>query len=150
MIGFWPFCVAASAEADYGLIAAPDFLVQAEDLDFFRKRSFKLTEPTAQPVSTIISFDGVDGQFLCGYCAARSVLTGLPQTDRAGRSLYHAIGFIAAAIDLTDDDIAKLYEASVVAMHSTLQRFLSGAVELGLPASTKRIEFQPELSGGER
>ena len=150
MTAYWPFCVAASAEADYRLIAAPDFLIQAEELDFFRKRSFKLTEPTTVPVSALISFDGVDGQFACGYCAARSVLCGIPQTDRADRPLFHAIGFIATPIDLAVDDIVKFYEASTRAVHSTLERFLTGDVKLVLPVSTKRFEFRPEQSGGER
>lgn len=94
MAGFWPFCVAASRAADYALIAAPDFLVRAGELDFFRNRRFRLTEPMVQPEALPVVFASLPGTLVCVYRAERTSIEGKALSDEAGRALYHAIGFL--------------------------------------------------------
>jgi hypothetical protein len=147
-IGYWPFCIAANADADYALIAAPDFLIQAGELDFFRTRSFELTEPSSEPKVVPLEFAALGGPFLCGYYAAPSELNGESLIDQAGRILYHAVGFIAVSEGLAKHDTVEILRACVDPMHAVLRRFLATGSSFAAPLTTIRAEYpnaDPEL-----
>lgn len=141
-ISYWPFCIAASADADYAPIAAPDFLVRSGDLDFFRSRHFRLTEPTEAPETFRLGFASVPGEFACTYRSAASVVGGKPGCDHAGRPLYHAIGFIAGDPGIDARTAAAILEDCEAPMRARLGELLAGR-DCAPPLATERRTYAP-------
>lgn len=148
-LAYWPLCIAASAAADYALIAAPDFLVYAGELDFFRTRSFELTVTSSEAKFVQLEFPGLDGPFLCVYCAAQSEVDGALLSDEAGRALYHAIGFIAVAGEIDTDQTTAILHACVAPMHAVLRDFLTAGSAPAVPRATARAEYPSPAELGE-
>ena len=145
MIGYWPFCVAASPDADYAAIAAPDFLVRAGELDFFRNRHFRLTEAMAGPETFPLAFSGLAGEFACTYWATPSTVGSFPQTDHAGRALYHAIGFISDVRAIGPGAAAAIHALCEPPMCARLAEFLAGACQG--PLATSRQSYTVPARG---
>ncbi|MFM8754401.1 MAG: hypothetical protein ACKODL_06870 [Phenylobacterium sp.] len=145
MAKFWPFCIAANREADYSMIAAPDFLVRSGELDFFRDRRFHLTEAMDAPTTLTLRFAAERQTYTCIYRAMPSTLDGAILTDMAGRRLFHAIGALADQAGISADQGAVLYRRARQTLAGTLRQFLAGERNGGsvLPTRSRAIVAQP-------
>lgn len=130
------------------MIAAPDFLVRAGELDFFRNRDFRLTEAMAAPERLTMHFASRAGALTCAYRAGPSKLDDLVLTDRVGRILYHAIGALADDPEIDPGQATAIYLRSRTVLKGTLRDFLRNPGRAGpIVATAKcRLGLKPKRS----
>jgi hypothetical protein len=123
------------------MIAAPDFLIRAGELDFFRNRDFRLTQDMHAPDLLPVRLTDQSETYCCAYRAQPSKSDGSPMTDLAGRTLYHAFGALVDKPEISQELAVALCERVEELLEPMLLEFLGHRLAPGHVSATSAISL---------
>lgn len=138
---YWPFCVGANKSSDYCLVAGPEFLIAEGRTDFFRTRSFGLTEVSSSPKCSRFERERFETAFASIYQTRIADLSDGAQSDHAGRTLYCAVGLIVCDSAPEPEVLRPILSACDRAMTPILERFLRLDEPIDTPITTTRQAY---------